>query len=124
MIARIGLGEFGELAVVPLELAGVHDDAADARAVAADVFCGGGGKDVHAVINRPHQADADGVVHHQRNAGLVGDFGQRLEVRHVEFGIADGLGVEGAGPGRDGFAKGLGVARVHELHRAAQLGKV
>ena len=97
VIARIGFGEFRELAVVPLEFAGIHDDAADAGAVAADVFRGRSDDDVRAVIKRPHQADADRVVHDQRNAGLVRDFGDGLEVRHVELGIADGLDVNARG---------------------------
>ena len=121
VIARIRLGEFRELAVVPLEFAGIHDHAADAGAVAADVFGGGRGEDVRAVINRPHQADADGVVHDQRNAVFVRDLGKDLEVRHVELGIADRFDINGARFRRDGLAERLRVARVHELHRAAQL---
>src|SRR5687767_12800871 len=38
MVAWIGFGELRELAVVPIKLPGIHDDSAQRRAVAADVF--------------------------------------------------------------------------------------
>ena len=123
VIARIGFGEFGELAVVPLEFAGVHDHAADARAVTADVFRGRRDNDVRAKVKRPHQADTDRVVHNERKPGLVCDFRDCLKVRHVELRIADGLDVNGARLRRDGLAKCLGVARVHKLRRAAEFGQ-
>ena len=91
MIARVRLRELRELAVVPLELARIHNHPANRGAVAADILGRRGDNDVRPVINGPHQADAHGVIHHQRHAGVVRDLGQRLEVRHVQFGIADGL---------------------------------
>ena len=71
----------------------------------------------------PHEADADGVVHHQRHAGVMGDLRNRLEVGHVQLRVADGLGINRAGLRRDGLPERLRLARVDELHRAAQLGK-
>ena len=85
VVARVRLGELRELAVVPLELARIHDHPADRGAVAADILGRRGDDDVRPVINGPHQADAHGVVHHQRHAGLVRDLRQRLEVRHVQL---------------------------------------
>jgi len=77
--------------------------------VTADVFCGRVDDDVRAEVNRPHQTDANGVVHDQRHAGVVGDLGQRLEVRHVELRVPNGLGVEGARLRCDGFAELIGL---------------
>ena len=96
VIAGVGLRELRELAVAPVELAGVDDDAADGGAVAADVLRRGERQDVGAVVDGPDEADADGVVDDERDAGLVGDGRELLEVGHVELGVADGLGVERA----------------------------
>ena len=104
VVARVRLGELRELPVVPLELARIHDHAADGGAVAADVLRGRGGQDVRAVVDRPHQPDADGVVHDQRDAVLVRDLRDGLEVRHVQLRIADGLDVDRARLRRDGLA--------------------
>ena len=124
MIAGVGRGEFGELAVVPLELAGIHDDAANARAVAADVFRGRRGNDVRAEIKRTDQADADSVVNHQRDAVVMGNLGQRLEVRDIQLWIADGLGVKGRGFRRDGFAERLGSREFTNFTVRPSLGSV
>ena len=67
------------------------------------------------------EAHAHGVVHHERDAVLVGDAGQLLEVRYVEFGVADGLGVDGPRLRRDGPAERLRVPGVHEGRLPAQL---
>ena len=120
VVARVGLGELGEFAVVPLEVAAIHDYAADGGAVPADVFRGGKHDDVRAMLDGFHEADAHGVVHHERDARLMGDGRERLEIRHVELRVADGLGVNGARLGGDRPAERLGVLGVDELRAAPE----
>ena len=80
--------------------------------------------DVRAVLDRPAEGSrAEGVIHHQRNAGVVRDCRQGLEVRHVEPRIADGLDVEQAGARVDGGADLVEVVDVHEPGRDAPLGQ-
>ena len=50
VIGGIGEGKRGEIAVVPIELAAVHHDAAERRAVTADEFGRGMHHDIRAVL--------------------------------------------------------------------------
>ena len=120
VVARIRLGELRKLPVVPPELARIHDHAADRGAVAADVFRGRGRQDVHAVVERPDQPDAHRVVGHHRNAVVVRDLRDGLEIRHVQLRIADGLDVDRPGLVVDRLPVRFRIARIDELHLAAQ----
>ncbi|MFM1943842.1 MAG: hypothetical protein RI897_2824 [Verrucomicrobiota bacterium] len=122
MVAGIGFGEFGELAIAVVEFTAVDHDATDGGAVTADVFGGGGGEDIGAVFEGADEADADRVIDHEGDAGVVGDFGEGFEVGDIEFRVADGFAVDGAGFGGDGLAEGVEVAGVDEIHRAAEFG--
>ena len=86
VVGRVGLGELGELPVPPVELPRVDDDAADGRPVAADELRG---RVDHRCPRRGRRAAQDGgghrVVHHQRDARVVGDLRDRLEVGDVEL---------------------------------------
>ncbi len=122
VVAGVGLGEFGELAVAVVELAAVDHDAADRGAVTSDVFGGGGGEDIGAVFEGADEADSDSIVDHDGDAGVVGDFCEGFEVGYIEFRVTDCFAIDGAGFGGDGLAEGVEVAGVHELHRAAEFG--
>ena len=67
VIARVRLGDQRELAVGPVELAGIDDQAADGCAVTADELGGGVDDDIDAEVDRPQQVGCDRVVEHQRN---------------------------------------------------------
>ena len=73
MIAGVGVSNVAELtACLPVELAAVHDDAAQRGAVAADELGGGMDDDICAVLDGADQVRrAEGVVNDQRNAVLV-----------------------------------------------------
>ena len=64
-----------------------------------------------------------GVVHDQRDAGVVGDLGEGFEIRHVELGVADGFGVDRARLRGDGLAERVEILGIHEAHGAAQFGQ-
>ena len=122
VVRRVGLGEVLEAAGSgPVELAGVDDDAADGGAVAAEELGGGVDHDVGAPLDGPHQRRRGaGVVDDQRQAVLVGDGGELLDVGHVELGIAERLGVDGAGLVVDGGANAVEVVGVDEADVDAQ----
>ena len=77
----------------PREFAAVNDRAADAGAVAADVFGQGVYDDVGAMLKRAHQCGrSDGVVHHYGYAVTVCDGADGFEVNNVAQRVADGFG--------------------------------
>jgi hypothetical protein len=53
----------------------------------------------------------------------MGDLGDRLEIGHVELRVADRLGVDRPRLRREGLAEGVGIPRVDEFHRPAELGQ-
>ena len=121
MIGARRLGQLRELAVVPVELAAIDDDAADAVAMAAHELRQRVHHDVGAVIDRPaHVGRRESVVDHQRNAVLVRDLGHRFDVEHVAARIADRLAVEALRLRRDGLAEILRIVRLDELHVVAR----
>ena len=99
MVRGIRLGEFLEAArSCPVELAGVHDHAANGGAVAAEKLGGRVDDDVGAPLDGPHQGRRwRGVVDNQRQTVLVGDGGELFDVGNVELRIAQRFGVDGAG---------------------------
>ena len=123
MIAGVRLGEFREFAVIPVEFTAVDNHSADRSAVPADIFGGGSGQNIHAVIERPDNANADGIIHHQRNPGIMGNLGQSFEIRDIQLGIADSFGINGAGMSIDGFLKLIQILRIDEFYRPAQFGE-
>ena len=122
MIRRIGLGELLEASRSrPVELARIDDDAADAGAVAAQKLGGRVDHDVRAPLDGPHQGRRRrGVVDHQRQAILVRDGGERLDVDNVELGIAERLGVDGAGLVVDGGAQAVEIVGIDEADSDAE----
>ena len=82
----------------PVELAAVHDDAAQGGAMAADELGGGVNNDVCAVLQRADQVrGAEGVVDDKRNAVLVGDSGNGVNVGDVGVGVAKRFNIDSAG---------------------------
>ena len=81
----------------PGEFAAVHDRAAHGRAVAADEFRQRMHDDIGAVTDGLQQ-DGRGnrVVHDQRHAVAMGDFGQRFDVGDIAGRIADAFAIDGA----------------------------
>jgi hypothetical protein len=86
----------------PGELAGIDDDAADAVAMAAEVFGQRMHHDVGAVLEGAAQVGRrHRVVHDQRHAGVMGDFRQRGQVDHVAQRVADRLAEQRLGAAVD-----------------------
>ena len=115
VVRRVGLGEAGELLDVlrPLEPAAVDDDAADDRAVAAEELGGRVDDDVGAVLERADEVRRrDRVVDDERDARLVRDVGDELDVEDVDLRVADRLGEEQLGVRSDGAAPLVGVVLV------------
>ena len=125
VVAGVWLGDGGILAAgLPVEGTAVHDDAAQAGAVATDELGGGVDDDVCAVLQGPDQVGgAEGVVDDQGQAVLVGDGGDGVNVGDVAVGVAQGLQVDGLGVVLDGVLHLGQVVGVHEGRGDAVLGQ-
>ena len=116
VVAGVGFGELRELAALfPIELAAVYDHAAQGGAVTADELGGAVDHNVYAVLNGAQQIGrCKGAVRHQRNAVLVGDLGQGLNVHQVRIGVAQGLKKDQLGVVLNGVLKILQIVRVNK----------
>jgi len=106
VVGNVRLVEALELGFVfgPGELAAVDNDAAEAVAVAAEVFGQRMDDDVGAVLEGAAQVGrGHGVVDDDRHAVLVGNFGQLFEVGDVAQRVADGFAEDSLGLGIDQF---------------------
>jgi hypothetical protein len=90
--------------------------------VAADELGGRVDGDVRAPLNRARERGRGRrVVYDERQAVAMRDLGQALYVEHVEFRVADRLGVDGFRPVVDGLLEAVVVGRVHEADGDAEL---
>ena len=123
MVARIWISNRRIMpARLPIELAGIDDEAAERRAVTADELRRGMHNDVRAVLNRANQVGrAERVVDDERQAVEVGDGGNGLDVRNVAVRVAQRLKIDGARVRLDGRLDRCGIVRVHERRRDAVL---
>jgi len=124
VIAHFRLVESLEAGLVlgPGELATIHDDAADAGAVAAHIFGQRMHHDVGAVLERSGQVGRrHRVVHNQRHAAGMRDFGEGGEVHHIAERVADGFAVNRFGALVDQRGGGLRVVGIDKLHIDAVL---
>ena len=105
VIAGVGLGDGGVLPRgLPVEFAGVHDDAAQGGAVAAQELGGRVDHDIGAMRNGTDEIGrAEGVVDDQGQTVPVGDGGDGVNVRDVAVGIAQRLQVNCLGVWPDCF---------------------
>jgi len=77
--------------------------------------------DIGAPLDGPHQRRRGRrVIDHQRNAALMRDLRQPLDVGDIKLRIAERLRVQRLGPGRDRRANPLEVVGIDELHRDSQ----
>ena len=103
MVAGVGIGDVAELAAcLPVELAAVHDDAAQRGAVAADELGGGVNNDICAVLNGTDQVrGAEGVIDDQRQAVLVRDGRNGVDIGDITVGVAQSFQIDRLGVGLD-----------------------
>jgi hypothetical protein len=109
----------GEL--LPPELAGIDDGAADGGAVAADIFGGGMNDDGGAMLDRPCQQGGGGVVDDQRHAERAPDIGNFADREHVELGVGQRLAKIEPRPVVGRAAEILGIGGVDEPRLDAEL---
>ena len=97
MIAGVGVSNVAELtACLPVELAAVHDDAAQRGAVAADELGGGMDDDICAVLNGTDQVrGAEGIIDDQRQAVLVRDGCNGIDIGDIAVGVAQSFQIDG-----------------------------
>ncbi len=100
VVARIRFGEALETVVVcfPVKVAAIDDAAADCRGVAVHVLGRGVGHDVNAVFNRTAEnRSRECVIDNHRNAVLVGDVSEALEVEHLACRVCNRFAEEALG---------------------------
>lgn len=125
MVAGVGGGDVAVLAAgLPVELAAVHDDAAQRGAVAADELGSGVDDDVSAMLDGTDQVrGAEGVINDQRQAMLVSDGCDGINIRNITVGVAQSLEVDSLGVGLDRVLDLFQIVSVHEGGGDAELGQ-
>ena len=125
--AVVGIARFGELRPLlgilrPLEIAAIHDGAADVDAVAAQELGGRVDRDIDAVLEGPEQRRRQHrVIHDHRQAVLVGGIGDGPKIRHIVLRIPDRFQVHQAGVLIHQLVDLLRMIGVEEPHLDAQL---
>ncbi len=99
MVALRRSSDLRELAVAPVVIAAVDDDAAHGRAVAVDPLRRRIDHDIGSPFERIAQIArrAEGVVDNQRHVATSRQRAQRLQIGHVARGVAHALGIEHLG---------------------------
>ena len=116
VVTRVRVGDLREFARgFPVKFAGLDDDAAEGRAVAAEELCGGVDDDVSTVFDGPDEVrGAKGIVDDERDAVRMGQLRERLDVRDVGVRVAEGLDEDRFRIVLDGGLHFVEVMDVHE----------
>jgi len=113
VVAGIRGGEVGETAAGPVEVAAVHDRAADGGAVAAQELGGAMCDDVRAPLEGAAQVwGGEGIVDHDRDGVFLAQRGDLLEGKNGDVGIAQRLAVQDLRVGPDRLLKPARIGRV------------
>lgn len=79
---------------LPVELAGINNDAAEGRAVAADELDSRVNNDISAVLNRTDEVrGTESVVDYERQTVLVRNLCDSLDIRNIGIRVAESLDV-------------------------------
>jgi hypothetical protein len=95
VITRVRLSDRCILAgCLPVELAGVNNDTAEGRAVAADELGSRVNNDISAVLNRTDEVrGTESVVDYERQTVLVRNLCDSLDIRNIGIRVAESLDV-------------------------------
>ena len=96
VVAWVRIRDVRELAaLLPVVAAAVHNDAAERGAVAADELRRGVNHNVSAVLERANQVGrAEGVIDHERQAVLMCNRRNRVDVRDIGVRVTEGFEVD------------------------------
>ena len=99
MVGGVGIGELRILAgSLPIKVTAIDNYAAKRSAVATDELCRGVNDDVGTVLQRTEQVrGAKGIVHNDRQAVLVGNLGDCVDVGDIGVGVAQRLQIDNGG---------------------------
>ncbi len=121
MVGHVWFGEARELAIAPVKIAAVHDDTADARAVAAKMLGRRVDDDIGAMLKGTIQVGREGgVIDNQWNAGFLGDLTDFGEGKDVEAWIAEPFAIKSLRVGAKCRAEVLGIVSVDEGYLDAE----
>ena len=125
VVARIRFGEALETVVVcfPIEVAAIHDAAADCHSVAIHVLGRGVGHDVNAEFDRTAEnRSRERVIDDHRDSVLVSDVGEALEVQNLASRVCNCFAEEALGVRAESlFDFFVGSVLVHERAFDAEL---
>ena len=123
VIRRIGLVQCGEAIPIsfPIEVAAIHNHAANAVAMPANPFGGGMHDNRRAMFQRPAEDRRRRIIHDQGNAELPANRRHFRNREYLQLRVGKRLGVIGAGARICGTRKTFRIGRVHEAHFNAEL---
>ena len=123
VVGGFGTGQAGKLAAFgPIELARIHHRAAHRRAGAAQELGGRVNDQRRAVVDRLAQPRrGERVVDDQRDAGIIGDPGDRFDVADYAAGIGEALDEEGLGSGRHRALEIVRLVGIDDVRLPAEL---
>lgn len=104
MVGGVGLGDLRILAArLPIEVAAIDNHTAQRGTVAANELSCGVNDDVGAMLQRTEQIrSAEGVIDDDRQAMLLGDLGDSVDVGNIGVGVTERLEVDDRGIVLDG----------------------
>ena len=90
VVAFVGIDEFREFAVFPVESAFFHDDAADAGRMAVKIFCRGVGDNIRSEVERAAKIRGrERIVDDQRKPVFVSDACEFFHIQYDQRGIRE-----------------------------------
>ena len=121
VVGGVGLGKTGEPAGVPVELASIDQQTAQAGAMAVEKLGGAVGDDVGTPLKRSaKEGGCQGVVDNQRQVVCLGNGADLLQGKDNQGGIANGLTVDQLGVGPDSTEKRIRLEWVGKADFYAQ----
>ena len=124
MVGHVRLGKARESAIAPIKVTAVHDDAADGRPVATDMFRRRVDDDISPVLKRAIEVRRQGgVIDDQWDAGFLGNLRNLREGEDIEARVAETFTVKGFGVSLNRFAEVLGIVAVDKGDLNTELGQ-
>ncbi len=96
VIAWIWFSKLRKFSVCPVKPARINYNSSDGCAVSAYKLCCRQNSDIRPVINRFHNAHSYCVIHHKRDAVVMGNTCNLFKIRHIKFRVSDGFSKYGS----------------------------
>src|SRR6266699_5610242 len=122
VVRGIGLDQPGETSIRPVELAAIHDHAADGRAMTTDELGGRVDDDIASMLEGLHEIwGGQRVIQDQWHAMLVRDIGHGANIERIQARIAHSFREYKLCVFVKGGVEVLWIAAIHEMYGNPQL---